>query len=137
MLSNASTSSSGTGRGPTASNPEGRNPTTVFWTRRFLRALRSASVAILPLLLVFSARAWEIKSFAGRDHIPLEEIAAFYGLGEAASQDSNTRKLKGSGHELVATLNSREMEINGIKHWLAFPVLQENGRVYILSLIHI
>ena len=96
-----------------------------------LRALRLAFLAALPLLSAFSASAWEIKSFAGRDHVPLEEIAAFYGLGEAASPDSRTRKLKGTGRELVATLNSREIEINGIKHWLAFPVLENNGRVYV------
>ena len=95
------------------------------------RALRLAFLAALPLLSAFSASAWEIKSFAGRDHVPLEEIAAFYGLGEAASPDSRTRKLKGTGRELVATLNSREIEINGIKHWLAFPVLENNGRVYV------
>ena len=95
------------------------------------RVLRLACLAALPLLSAFSASAWEIKSFVGRDHVPLEEIAAFYGLGEAASPDSRTRKLKGAGRELAATLNSREIEINGIKHWLAFPVLEEKGRVYI------
>ena len=134
MPSNASTSSSGTGRGPTACKPEGRNPKTVFGTRRFPRAFRSACVAALPLLIVVSTQAWEIKTFAGRDHVPLEEIAAFYGLGEATSPDRNTRKLKGSGRELVATLGSREMEIDGIKHWLAFPVLEEKGRVYVSRL---
>ena len=90
--------------------------------------------AALPLLFAFSASAWEIKSFAGRDHVSLEEIAAFYGLGEAASPDANTRKLKGSGRDLVVTLNSREMEIDGIKHWLAFPVLENKGHVYVSRL---
>lgn len=86
------------------------------------------------LLFVLSANAWETKSFSGRDHVPLDEIATFYGLGEATSPDANTRKLNGSGRSLIATINSREMEINGIKHWLAFPVLEDSGRVYVSRL---
>ena len=134
MPSNASTSSSGTGKALTTCTSEARNPKTLIGTGPFPRAFRSVCVVVLPLLLVFSAQAWEIKSFAGRDHVPLEEIAAFYGLGEATSPDRNTRKLKGSGRELVATLGSREMGIDGIRHWLAFPVLEEKGRVYVSRL---
>ncbi|MFA7343435.1 MAG: N-acetylmuramoyl-L-alanine amidase [Terrimicrobiaceae bacterium] len=98
------------------------------------RARLLACTAILAWLPAFSANAWEIESFGGKDHVPLDEIATFYGLGEATSPDSNTRKLKGSGRELVATLNSREMEIDGIKHWLAFPVLEDRGRAFISRL---
>lgn len=83
------------------------------------------------LLPILSANAWEIKSFSGRDHVALEEIATFYGLGETTSPDANTRKLSGSRRSLLATINSREMEINGIKHWLAFPVLEDNGKLYV------
>ncbi|MEI6491821.1 MAG: N-acetylmuramoyl-L-alanine amidase [Verrucomicrobiota bacterium] len=91
-------------------------------------------MTVLALLSLYSAEAWEIKSFAGRDHIPLDEIAAFYGLGEATSPAPNTRKLKGSDRELVVTIASREMTINGIRHWLAFPVLEEKGRIYVARL---
>lgn len=123
MPSNASILSSGA---------EGAANTRSLEVRKYpLRASRFAGLVVLPLLVAFSANAWEIKSFAGRDHVSLEEIASFYGLGEATSPDSNTRKLKGSNRELVATINSREMEIDGIKHWLAFPVIEENGRVYV------
>jgi hypothetical protein len=93
-----------------------------------------APLCSLLLCTAFSAKAWEIKNFGGRDYIPLDEIATFYGLGEATTPDANTRKLKGSGRELVATLNSREIGLDGIKHWLAFPVLEENGKIYVSRL---
>lgn len=96
--------------------------------------LQLACLAALPLLFSIPAHAWDIKSFAGRDHVSLDEIATFYGLGEATTPDSNTRKLKGSGRELIATVNSREMEIDGIKHWLAFPVIENGGHVYLSRL---
>ena len=126
MPSNASSSSSGAEEVASARSLEVDS--------YYLRGLRLACAAVLPLLFVLSANAWEIKSFAGRDHVPLEEIAAFYGLGEATTPDSNTRKFKGSGRDLVVTLSSREMEIDGIKHWLAFPVMENKGRVYVSRL---
>lgn len=91
-------------------------------------------MAIFVLAFPDSGNAWEIKSFAGRDHIPLDEIASFYGLCEVASPNSNTRKLKSPDRELVATINSREMTINGLKHWLAFPVIEDKGRVFVARL---
>ena len=126
MPSNASSLSSGAERfTPTRS---------LEVQKHFPRGFRSACAVLLPLLLAFSANAWEIKSFSGRDHVALEEVSAFYGLGEAASPGSNTRKLNGSGRELVATPGYREIEINGVKHWLAFPVLEDKGRVYLSRL---
>lgn len=126
MPSNASISSSG-GRGtrtfrhPDFSGilPAGRN---------------LLGIAALALLANIPAAAWEVKTFSGRDHVSLDEVAAFYGLGEPAPQDHATKKLSGSGRTLVAVLNSREMEVDGVRHWLAFPVIEEKGRFYISRL---
>jgi len=96
----------------------------------------AATTGALLLFLAgpFSAEAWEIKSYGGRDHVPLDEIATFYDLGEETSPDAKTKRLKGSGRQLLATINSRELEINGLKHWLAFPILEDSGRLYISRL---
>ncbi len=93
--------------------------------------LRPPLLAVVAILLGTTASAWEIKSFQGRDHIALDEVATFYGLYEATNTGSTTRLLKGNGRQLLAATNSREMEINGVRHWLAFPVLEEGGRLYL------
>lgn len=135
MPSNASTLPMPPRASTLSSRAKGFPATRPFEARKYsLQGIRFACLAILPLLIASSANAWEIKSFAGRDHVALEEIATFYGLGEVAAPDTNTRKLKGSGREMVATLNSRELEIDGIKHWLAFPVLENKGHVYVSRL---
>jgi len=77
---------------------------------------------------------WEIKSFGGHDYIPLEEVAAFYGLNEEASPDANSKKICGSGREILATRSNREVVVNGIRHWLAFPVVEEGGRFFVSRL---
>lgn len=104
---------------------------------RSFHSLRAGVLAIMGATLLglpFSAKAWDIKTFGGRDYVPLDEIATFYGLGSETAPDANTRKLKGPVREIVATLNSREITLDGIKHWLAFPVLGENGKVYVSRL---
>jgi len=80
------------------------------------------------------AFSWEIKSFNGREHVPLTEVAAFYGLGQEVVLDAKSKKLSGPDRELVVTRDNREVMINGVKHWLAFPVLDEGGRFFVSRL---
>ncbi|TSA32768.1 MAG: N-acetylmuramoyl-L-alanine amidase [Verrucomicrobiaceae bacterium] len=77
---------------------------------------------------------WEIKSFDGHDYVPLGETATFYGLGEEASPASGSKKLHGGNREITAVRNSREIIIDGVKHWLAFPVIEEGGRLFVSRL---
>jgi len=78
--------------------------------------------------------AWEVKSISGRDYVPLSEAAAFYDLGTEASPDANTRKYSSQSRELVVTKNSRVVTINGVSHWLAFPVVEDGGGFFLSRL---
>ena len=80
-----------------------------------------------------SLSAWDIRSFQGRDHVSFKEIADFYGIQPAPSAKGG-RKFSGAGRELVVAGNSRELFINGIAHWLAFPVLEEDGELFLSRL---
>ncbi len=80
------------------------------------------------------AFCWEIKDFSGREHVPLAEVASFYGLGQEVAIDAKSKKLSGSGRELVVMRDSREVMINGVKHWLAFPVVEDGGRYFVSRL---
>lgn len=95
-----------------------------------------SSWAVVAALVVGSlpVAGWEIKSFDGRDHVPVGEIATFYGLGEETSPGAGSKKLHGGSREIVATRNSREIVIDGVKHWLAFPVVEDGGRLFISRL---
>lgn len=96
----------------------------------------SSSLAGLLALLAWplSAIGWEVQSFGGREHIPVSEIAAFYGLGSDEHSEENAKTLKGSGRELSVTRDSREVTINGIRHWLAFPIVESGGRLFVSRL---
>lgn len=102
---------------------------------RFNVSIWSKGLALLGVLLVpLPAFCWEIKSFSGREHVPITEVATFYGLGEEEAAGPNSKKLSGPGRELVVTRDNREVVINGVKHWLAFPVVDDGGRYFVSRL---
>jgi len=99
---------------------------------RFISSRRAALAAALFCSL--PAYGWEIKSFGGHEHVPLEEVAAFYGLAEAPSTNANSKRLCGPGRELLVTRSCREVVVNGVRHWLAFPVAEVGGRFFVSRL---
>ncbi len=85
-------------------------------------------------LFAATAPGWEVKSIGGRDYVRVDEVATFYELGDATSPDANSRKFRGPGRELHVTKNSRVAGINGVGHWLAFPVLEADGSLLLSRL---
>ena len=81
-----------------------------------------------------SLPAWEIRSFQGRDYLSFEEVSSFYGLQPASASSQGARKFSGAGREIVVASNSRELFINGIAHWLAFPVMEHEGELFLSRL---
>ncbi len=98
------------------------------------------SISRLPALIVIAcaislpASAWEIRSFGGHDYVPVAEVATFYGMREESATDSNSKNLAGTGRSLVLTRGSREVVLNGLKHWLAFPLADDGGRLFLSRL---
>ncbi len=106
----------------------------------------------LALLLCVAAgpgaalAGWTIVKEGGRDYISLQDIASFYTLPgtvppfsemkQVASDTPNTRRteLAGERKSLAVTSNSREIMINGVKHWLAFPTIVKDEKVLVSRL---
>jgi len=78
--------------------------------------------------------SWKIERFEGRDYVTLQQMVEFYGFTSPLSPVDNVISLDSEKNQLQVTLNSREMEINGVKHWLAFPVLQMGGDILVSRL---
>lgn len=89
-------------------------------------------LAAWALCFAAPAGAWEVQTIEGRDHVSLGEVAGFYGMGNESSPEPNTRKYRGDRRELVVARNSRLIILNGIAHWLAFPVRQQ-GEAMLVS----
>ena len=102
-------------------------------------------IAICLILLVGMAGAapslskgatsdWKLVSVNGRDYLSLPNVAKFYQL-QATQNPGDLRWTLSDGRPRLETCaNPRELYINGVKHWLAFPTLVQNGETLITRL---
>lgn len=84
------------------------------------------------LLAAFNCPAarWEIRNLGGRDYIPLTQVAAFYQMRVVPRGDSKV-SLAAEMRRMDFVRGSREARIDGVKHWLSFPVIFFGGRFYV------
>lgn len=74
---------------------------------------------------------WQVRRIDGRDYSSLPAIAQFYNLPPATVSGQKSISLSSGRRSLVATLDSRDMEINGIRQVLSFPVIERDGQWWI------
>ena len=77
-----------------------------------------------------SAANWEIRTLGGRDYIPVSQIARFYTM-RTVSRGTKGVSLVSDTRRIDLNQGSREARIDGVKHWLSFPVLGFGGRLYV------
>lgn len=73
------------------------------------------------------ASDWELIKYAGRDHVTLENVAQFYGLGDV-QRVSNGVTLASAGRSLRGAVGSNELYINNLKFILSYPISEYNGK---------
>jgi N-acetylmuramoyl-L-alanine amidase len=74
---------------------------------------------------------WQLRRIDGRDYASLKKIAEFYNLPTGFTPRDNVVYLNRDRRSLRATRDSREFEINGIKHVLSFPVIERDGQWWV------
>lgn len=76
------------------------------------------------------AAGWKIKRLAGRDYLPVSQIAAFYEMRLLPRGDRGVT-LQSGARRMEFAKNSREARIDGVKQWLSFPALYFGGQYFI------
>ncbi len=101
-------------------------------------AFRKVCFAALFIALVWNANAadsnWQLVSIGGRDYLSLANVAKFYRLHAEQDTTDHHWVLGDSRVRLETCSNSKEIHINGVKQWLAYPLLSQNGEVLISRL---
>jgi N-acetylmuramoyl-L-alanine amidase len=97
-----------------------------------LRAFVFASALFAAFLSDSRADSnWQIIKVDNREYLSVENIAHFYQLqGEVRTVDHRIT-LGDSRVRFELTGNSREIYINGVKQWLSFPMISQNGHLLI------
>ncbi|HEY5891994.1 MAG TPA: N-acetylmuramoyl-L-alanine amidase [Chthoniobacterales bacterium] len=70
---------------------------------------------------------WEIEKIDGRQYIPISSLKKFYSLKVASGADSQQIRLTGEKGIIDLRANTRECAIDGVRIWLSFPALRQNG----------
>ena len=78
------------------------------------------------------ADPWQIIKVGTHDYLSVDNIAKFYGLPSGVAPSGRKIRLENEKGMLEFNLDSREININGARNWLCFPVI-ENGGKYLVS----
>lgn len=98
-------------------------PVTSGWLVRLILA-----TVISPILL--SAASWNVQKIDGRDAVPMEQVTGFYGLGPPVISGKSVSAKAGNA-SIQLRIGTREAIINGVRHWLAFPVRSHENNIWI------
>jgi N-acetylmuramoyl-L-alanine amidase len=91
--------------------------------------MRRLQIVLLMLLTTLAAAwggDWTLVKYAGRDHVTLQNVSDFYGLG-AVTRVSNRLTLGQPNRSLRGTVGSDELYINNLKFILSYPIAEHNG----------
>src|SRR5438045_1095093 len=77
---------------------------------------------------LIAAVEWQVIKINGRDFLSVDNIAKFYGFPDPTINGTNVDLNKGK-NEMQFHIDSREMLINGVRNWLSFPVLIQDGNI--------
>lgn len=78
--------------------------------------------------LAKAADDWQIVSIGDRDYLTFENVARFYQLQSHPISVDNHLILGDQRVRLEVCRDPRELYVNGIKQWLSFPVINQNGQ---------
>ena len=71
---------------------------------------------------------WQVIKVGSRDYLCADNIAKFYGLLGNVEATGKSVVLNNGRNQLQLTLESREAIVNGLRNWLCFPVIAQDGK---------
>lgn len=103
-----------------------------FLTRSLIALLVVLSFCESTVSAATKAGDWTLYKIGGRDHVSLDNVADFYGLGPVrrASGDFTIRS-EGGGRSLRGKESSQDFYINGLKFILSYPITEYDGKLCI------
>jgi len=81
----------------------------------------------LPSIAI-AAVEWQVIKVDGRDYLSVDNISQFYGLPAEVVPSGSKIQTNTADHPLEFVNSSREAIINGVRSWLCFPVIEQNGK---------
>src|SRR5207245_2221307 len=90
-------------------------------------SLPTAGIAFAPAP-GFAAGDWEIIKVSGHDYLTVDNVSRFYGLPAGIAASGEKIRFETVKNPLECVSGSRETMINGVRSWLCFPVIEQDGK---------
>lgn len=90
-------------------------------------------IALLALGILNPAEAnWRTTRINDISYVPLTDFASAFSM-KAAKKRRDKRELAFAGetHQLIVKTGTREAIVDGVRHWLSFPVVSGGGKAYV------
>jgi len=94
-----------------------------------ISALLPPLAMLLALAGSLGATEWDLRKIGGRDYLSISQVADFYGLAGGFSRVNKSAAIQSGTRNLIFTKGTREAVVNGVKHWLSFPVEEYGGEL--------
>ena len=82
----------------------------------------------LPSSIAIAAVEWQVIKVNGRDYLSVDNISKFYDLPAEVVPSGAKIQKETADRPLEFVSGSREAIINGVRSWLCFPVLEQDGK---------
>jgi N-acetylmuramoyl-L-alanine amidase len=79
-------------------------------------------------------RSLSSQRFGGHSYVRVGDVARYYDLGRDTSPAPKRADYRTSFAQLSLQAEHREIQLNGVQHWLSAPVLDAQGKLWITSL---
>ena len=100
--------------------------------KRWFAVAFLASAIAISRKAAYAADNWKIIKVRGSDYLSVDNISQFYGLPAGMAASSEKVEFETVKNPLEFVSGSREVMINGVRSWLCFPVIEQDGK-YLVS----
>lgn len=94
-----------------------------------MRRAFAVGIALFLCVAASSFAEWTLIKIGGRDYVPLEDVAEFYGLG-GVRRTGNDAVMELGPRSLKGSANSVEFYINRLKFNLSYQIVEHDGRLW-------
>ena len=84
--------------------------------------------SVLAQTTAFATDDWQIIKVSGHDYLSVDNISRFYGLPAGIIAAGDKAQFETVKNPLEFVSGSRETMINGVRSWLCFPVIEQDGK---------
>src|SRR5256886_1686696 len=100
----------------------------IIAVRRWFTVALLATCIALARTVASAADDWQVIKINGHDYLSVDNIARFYRLAAEVAPSGAKIRLETVRNPLEFVRGSREVMINGVRCWLGFPLIEQNGK---------